>query len=360
MKTLTLIIALFIYTFSFAQNFVDNQGIPTDKPVEQFLNTKNVVATEQTTILNTFVSPTNLPTDITSDANYIYVVGYNEYVIFVLDKITGAQVSTIAIDIQRPYGLTIEGDYIYVLDNNNNFIEEIDLLTGTVLRTIQLCSTGDTYPTGLVIAEGNFWMNDAIGSSPTVTGDTTLNMDINGICFDGYNSHGDYPTGMAWDGEFLYSTDNVNQIIYEVDPTNFEVLASYDAPGGNYPNGLSFDGTDLWLINNSSDSIYQIQGRQMTTNILANNIENELSIYPNPTNGNATINIYLPTSSDVSIEILDISGKVIDKLESNYYSQGNNKIVWSGKQNNPNISAGMYFVKAEYSGSTQMKKLIIN
>ncbi len=354
MKTFITILILLFSTGIFSQN-LDFMGIPCSKKVNNnFQSTKGVTQAENPVILNSFASPTNLPTDIASDQNNLYVVGYNEFVIFVIDKNTGLVTSTIPIDILKPYGISVNGNYAYVLDNINHKIEKINLQTAIVEDSLFL-NTTNSYPTGLVCTDNNLWINDSRGPSPSVENDTTFNIEFNGEFLKGHRSQGDYPTGLAWDGTNLYSTDNVSQTIYKLNPENFEITQAIYAPGGNYPNGLAFDGNNLWLINNASDSIYQIQINQNITSINDFNIKNNLIVYPNPAKDLISININLTQNSNLDISIYDINGKLIKNIYNKYSKKGKLTIT----TNISELNHGVYLLQAKSNLKMQTKRLII-
>ena len=84
--------------------------------------------------------------------------------------------------------------------------------------------------------------------------------------------------------------------------------------------------------------------------------------YPNPFNGKTTITYHLSKSSNISLKILDITGKELETLVQEFQSAGNYQINWQPKE----LISGIYFYKLEIknlpSGSerefSETKKLI--
>ena len=66
-----------------------------------------------------------------------------------------------------------------------------------------------------------------------------------------------FPTGLAWDGEYLWVAENVLDKIHKIDPSTGAVIYSFDAPGDE-PSGLTWDGLYLWCADWNKDKIYQI------------------------------------------------------------------------------------------------------
>lgn len=228
------------------------------------------------TIINTIPSPTTFPTDIAFDGQHIWVAGYNEYQLFKINPATGELITTIPVDIKRPYGITFENDYLYVLDNEAKQIVQLNPLDGEVVNTFGLGEAG--FPAGLTMVNGEFWYNDTKGPQPSVAGDETVQLDAEGNFMNKFISIGIYPTGLAYDGAYLWSTDSDAKTIYAIDTEGFEIMQSIPAPGGKYPNGLTYGGESIWVINNESDSIYQISVQLPADAILITDEEDTLDL----------------------------------------------------------------------------------
>ena len=78
------------------------------------------------------------------------------------------------------------------------------------------------------------------------------------------------------------------------------------------------------------------------------------SVYPNPFNPSVTIEYSIDISDFVEISIIDLQGKIIEKLESSYKSKGNHSIVWSPN----NISSGVYFLNIKSNNRLEHHKLM--
>ena len=65
--------------------------------------------------------------------------------------------------------------------------------------------------------------------------------------------------------------------------------------------------------------------------------------YPNPFNPSTTISFSLPTEDNVTINIYDISGKLINTLLDDKMSSGYHNVSWNGKDfNGLDVSSGVY------------------
>mgnify|MGYP002629579600 CR=1 FL=1 len=77
------------------------------------------------------------------------------------------------------------------------------------------------------------------------------------------------------------------------------------------------------------------------------------SIYPNPFNPETTIQYRLEVASDITIEIYDISGQLVETLINGFSMPGEHQIIWKPKD----ISSGIYMVQMTL-GSQRFKKQI--
>lgn len=64
--------------------------------------------------------------------------------------------------------------------------------------------------------------------------------------------------GSAWDGKTLWQLAWEEKKIYQVDLTSGQILKSFASPGNGICSGMTFDGKYLWLANFEDENIYQI------------------------------------------------------------------------------------------------------
>jgi len=85
-----------------------------------------------------------------------------------------------------------------------------------------------------------------------------------------------------------------------------------------------------------------------------------LPAYPNPFNPSTTITYGLAGDSHVSINIYDLSGKLISTLQSSEQTQGWHSIIWNGtNQQGENVPAGIYLSRIISNNNTKTTKFML-
>ena len=84
-------------------------------------------------------------------------------------------------------------------------------------------------------------------SSPAAPGDIITDFPTPGKC----------PTGLAFDGKYIWLADRLTDSLYAVKPSSGKVKKSLPAPGFA-PAGLAWDGKYLWCIGYEENRIYQL------------------------------------------------------------------------------------------------------
>ena len=63
----------------------------------------------------------------------------------------------------------------------------------------------------------------------------------------------------------------------------------------------------------------------------------------------------MPLAGEMQVEVYNLLGQVVATLVSGYKDAGTYNLTWDATD----VSSGMYFVKAEAVGFTQIRKLIL-
>lgn len=86
----------------------------------------------------------------------------------------------------------------------------------------------------------------------------------------------------------------------------------------------------------------------------------QLKVAPNPFSNSTTISFFLPQSEKVSIQIFDVTGRLIKTLASAEFQAGTHQTVWSaGDEKGNAVSAGIYFLRMQTGNYSATKKIIM-
>ncbi|MCY7408986.1 MAG: PKD domain-containing protein [Chitinophagales bacterium] len=86
-----------------------------------------------------------------------------------------------------------------------------------------------------------------------------------------------------------------------------------------------------------------------------NGNENNLTVFPNPLNDNATISFELNANSKVEISLNDVAGRLIKLLLNENLSAGNHTVSF----NRNNLAAGVYLIQVKEAGAMVIKRIVI-
>jgi transglutaminase-like putative cysteine protease len=85
-----------------------------------------------------------------------------------------------------------------------------------------------------------------------------------GKIVDSLASPGFQPVGLTWDGSYLWCVDAEENLIFQIDPKTGVSIKTLSAPT-RQPEGLAWDGKYLWIADNGSKQIQQISTDDGTT-----------------------------------------------------------------------------------------------
>lgn len=81
-----------------------------------------------------------------------------------------------------------------------------------------------------------------------------------------------------------------------------------------------------------------------------------MNVYPDPASGYINIDFNVTENNKIKIDLIDMTGRVVDNLLYDNYSQGNYKKTFSLA----NYANGKYFVRYSYGSGFSVKPLIID
>ncbi len=136
--------------------------------------------------------------------------------------------------------------------------------TGEVIKSFK---TPGSFPTGLTFDGKYLWLADKKTDKIYCINPKNGNI-IRDIQAPAY-----WPMGLAWDGEALWNADvkggiplseNYDGKIYRINPEDGTILRTIKSPSST-PRGLTWDGKYLWCVDNDSDEIIQFSPDDGTT-----------------------------------------------------------------------------------------------
>ncbi|MBC7381377.1 MAG: T9SS type A sorting domain-containing protein [Bacteroidia bacterium] len=109
-------------------------------------------------------------------------------------------------------------------------------------------------------------------------------------------------------------------------------------------------------VNTDSSAYYFTTGQKDINKIYAENLR--LSIYPNPINNNQelTVHYYVAAQTQISLELYDNSGKLID--QKTLATAGRN--IGEQKFNTAPLTNGIYFIRLKTDSENTTQRFIIN
>lgn len=270
-------------------------------------------------------------------------------------------------------GLISDGTYLYGMTSKGG-----TFAYGTIFK-VKTDGTGYTnilnldgsfsgaFPKGSLIFDGTFlygeaWYGGSAGEGvifkikPDGTGYTKL-FDFLGV------SNGAYPYGsLVYDGTYLYGMTEQGCVLgsglafkIKTDGTGYYRFFDFTNATGSNPNGsFIIDGGFLYGMTftngaNVDGSVFKLG---LTTGISENSINNQISIFPNPSDGNLTINYSLKQNDKASLTIFDMTEKLV--YETNLDSDA------CKLQLNGNLKNGIYLYRLIVNNSIMKSdKLVI-
>ncbi|KAA9325202.1 M43 family zinc metalloprotease [Adhaeribacter soli] len=117
------------------------------------------------------------------------------------------------------------------------------------------------------------------------------------------------------------------------------------------------------ITSNSGSSLY-LDDIEITGNAISGLEDAQanalnLNVYPNPSNGDATVGFALTGKSDYTLEVLSITGQRIGQALVKQNQEGSQQLKLSSITGQVTLKAGVYLVKLQANGFTTLKKAIV-
>jgi len=141
--------------------------------------------------------------------------------------------------------------------------------------------------------------------------------------------------------------------------------------GGQFSNYLTEgNSTTLIIVNPANDNLFTASGDFTIESVIVSDVtgSNKLSssvntpsifsisaAYPNPFNPTTQMSLTLNTAADVSVQVFNMTGQLIDVIANGQMSSGSYSFTWDGT----NASSGVYFIQTEVGSEVSSQKIML-
>lgn len=140
------------------------------------------------------------------------------------------------------------------------------------------------------------------------------------------------PTAADWKTVHIpFNSSAYQQYLVE----NFRYKFRFEGDGGN---NVYLDDINIYNGAPSDDIVLGVDA--------IDNVQ-EIKLYPNPSDGNVNVSFNLKTAQQVSLNVTDLSGKVLETITVNGTNGGNVVML-----DNTDLATGMYLIQVAANGST--------
>jgi len=207
-----------------------------------------------------FSSPGPSPAGLAWDGSHLWVADDDTDTFYKLDPSDGRVLSSCASPGSEPRGLVWDGNHLWHQDNVTRKIYKLDRAAGTVVSAVDapVKQAGARTPEfgGMAWDGRHVWYGTVDGWSSRMN---VLDPEKGSV--ERFVFTKGYPRALATDGTFIWSaTDNEGKrlgIVYKYKLSDGLYVSQFDTPGF-YPTGLAYDGHYLWCVDRVTKTIYKL------------------------------------------------------------------------------------------------------
>ena len=209
------------------------------------------------------------------------------------------------------------------------------------------------------------------GSDVSISFDNALNCaaapgSLSGMATIGFHSGADsWSTIIDWDAATALQATNDGSDVYTLtmDPATYYGVAASTVHfvynmGPTDPAGpWASEGKDDDGAGGCADFMVDIASLSpcSATGFNEVNLNDVINVGPNPANEMTNFNIILRNNKEVSIELFDLTGKLVDNVINSYFTKGLNTINYNSSE----LNSGIYLYKVISGDQVNSGKLII-
>ncbi len=208
-------------------------------------------------------SPCPKPQDLAWDGQHLWVLDGRTNRIYKVDPKDGAVISEMDAVVARPVGVAWDGGRLWISDEENKTIARVETEKGTLSR-IMNAPVVMVHPnqqekiqlSGLAWDGKHLWSGCIAGWSSRVYRVDAADGAVGKFFF----TLG-APNAVEAGGGSLWTASNNRGrrpgVIYQYEADGSALVGQFDAPG-NYPSGLAYDGEHLWYADEETNTIYKL------------------------------------------------------------------------------------------------------
>ena len=211
-------------------------------------------------VLLRFPSPASSPSGLAWDGTHLWVADDGTNMVYKVDPADGTVRSSFKSPGSQPRGLVWDGTNLWHSDDATRKLYKLDRTTGATLAAIDAPATDAVVHVpelgGMAWDGRNLWCGTVDGWSSRMN-----KMDPTDGSVERFFFTKGYPRALATDGTFIWNaTDNEGHrlgLVYKYNLSDGLFVSQFDTPG-YYPTGLVFDGQYLWCVDRETKTIYKL------------------------------------------------------------------------------------------------------
>ena len=141
--------------------------------------------------------------------------------------------------------------------------------------------------------------------------------------------------------------------------------------GGQFSNYLTEGNTTtLIIVNPASDNLFTTSGDFTIESVIVSDVTGSSNLsssvnmlkdysisaaYPNPFNPTTQMSLTLNTAADVSVQVFNMNGQLIDVIANGQMAKGNYSFTWDATS----APSGVYFIKTEVGLNVHSQKIML-
>jgi len=300
---------------------------------------------------STAVSPNIRRTRVKGD--YVYVTASGLRVFDISSPATPTQVGSITLS--GANGLDVAGSMVYVAAGQNRRIQVVDVTTPSnpILR-----GAIDGYNLDYIVVRGNYVYS--AGYYIFVVADIS-DPDAPFVVATQYIPGGD-AQGISEENNIVSVV--MSRFVLLIDVTSPSSPAVVGSTEPTISNGEVVADGGVIIAMSIPDGLYLHPGhcgQPIAINDAApSNTGAGLTIWPNPFNPSTTIRFEVPSESQVSLRIYDVSGRLVRALVEGRRDARVHEVSWDGTDNaGRRVASGVYFCQLNAGSSVEVRKTVL-